>query len=129
MMITGPTYYQQPILGAPVVYEGAIGTPVLTQPMIVEASTTQTYTQADGSVYYLIKDAQGQFQIVKNPLASALTGTDNVEIPTMPTPSGSRPWTLDAWLQWNLLEHNGTAHPDSVFSKQYGYEPFLILML
>ena len=124
MMITGPTLYQQPILGAPVIYENT-----LAQPMIVEASTTQTYTQADGSVYYLIKDAQGQFQIVKDPLASALTGTDNLEIPTMPAPSGSRPWTLDAWLQWNLLEHNGTAHPDRIFAKQYGYEPFLILML
>ena len=108
--------------------------PVYTQPMIVEGSTTSvpkldtpTFTDATAN-YYIVKQSDGTWVIEENPLMSSLTGLENYKVPTMPAPTASRPWTLDEWLEWNLLEHNGTAYPDNIFSKNYGYEPFLLML-
>jgi hypothetical protein len=49
-----------------------------------------------------------------------------ISIPDMPEADAARPWTLANWEEWNLLENNGTMHPSRPFSKEYGFEPYLL---
>ena len=100
---------------------------ITTMPVTTMPVTTVAVEPATTNQYYLIPDATGVYQIVENPLATTVANNaEDILIPTMPAPSGARPWTQESWNEWNLLEHNGTAHPDRVFSQQYGFEPYLI---
>ena len=78
--------------------------------------------------WWLIPNAQGVLEIVNVDMTTE-EGQEKqaILIPDVPESSGARPWTQESWNQWNLLEHNGTAHPDRPFSKQYGFEPFLMI--
>ena len=78
--------------------------------------------------WWLIPNAEGVLEIVNVDMTTE-EGQEKqaILIPDVPESSGARPWTQTSWNQWNLLEHNGTAHPDRPFSKQFGFEPFLIM--
>ena len=82
---------------------------------------------AAASQWWLIPDASGVLQIVNVDMtADEAAAKQAILIPDVPESSGARPWTQESWNEWNLLEHNGTAHPDRPFSQQYGFEPYLI---
>ena len=72
---------------------------------------------------FYLTPKEGQLAIVE--ADAAPEASETIEIPTMPEASGARPWTQESWNQWNLLQHNGTRHPDRPFSKKYGFEPYL----
>ena len=86
---------------------------------------------ADASQYWLVPvGGQEKFKVVGKDLSvtQALSAEKlkAILIPPVPEASEERPWTRKSWNEWNLLEHNGTSHPDRQFSQTYGFEPYLI---
>ena len=113
-------------LGLPckIVTVGAITTAV-TSPTVVATPTTGTVVT---KVNDLVKP-------MSNPCTSNLTNTmltmkDVQEEYTGMKWGNSEPWTPEAMQCWAWLStQSGELHPDRIFAKQYGYEPYLILMV
>ena len=80
-----------------------------------DATATAETTNTD---WWLVKQADGTWVIVNEPVLSATQqAEENINIAPMPAPTSERPWTQESWNEWNLLENNGTEHPDRVDRK------------
>merc|ERR1740138_2024288 len=100
------------VLGEPYVWHGLQELGVLGEPYVWHGLQ---------ELPFYLTPKEGQLAIVE--ADAAPEASETIEIPTMPEASGARPWTQESWNQWNLLQHNGTRHPDRPFSKKYGFEP------
>ena len=101
-------------------------------PSAVHTTTTTTTAPVVAAPVLTVAQLNGATAPATNPCASNVTDSLLTKAMVQAQFPGfkwgnSEPWTAEEMQCWGWLATlSGEAHPDRAFSKQYGFEPYLI---